>query len=154
MSQLLKDRILRYTTRSPYETMELGEKMASGLSRGDVVALLGELGSGKTQLIKGIARGLGVKGYVKSPSFTLVNIYEGAKFPLYHIDLYRIGSLEELDEIGIEEYIYGDGVCVIEWADKILHILPEGSIVIKLHYIGENERFIEIEKKCKDFHKQ
>jgi tRNA threonylcarbamoyladenosine biosynthesis protein TsaE len=137
------------TTNSPEETEGLGKDLASVLERGDVVALVGELGSGKTRFVQGIARGLDITGYVKSPSFTIVNVYDGARggrLPLYHIDLYRIGSGGELDGLGLEEYIYGDGVSVIEWADRAFDMLPDGALVVRFVYKGETRRRIEFEK--------
>lgn len=123
--------------------MELGKKVGEGLQAGDVVALIGELGAGKTTFMQGLAQGLGVVGYVKSPSFTLVHKYEG-RVPVYHLDLYRLGDVNEIYELGIEEYIYGDGVCVIEWAEKAYSLLPEKHTLIKFLYTGEKTRKIEI----------
>jgi tRNA threonylcarbamoyladenosine biosynthesis protein TsaE len=109
-----------FTTNSPDETEELGRGLAERLTPGDVLALVGELGSGKTRFVQGIARGLDIRGYIKSPSFTIINIYEGGRLPLYHIDLFRISSSGELDGLGLEEYIYGKGISVIEWADRAM----------------------------------
>ncbi len=142
------------TTNSPEETEELGKGFAGGLKRGDVVALVGELGSGKTRFVQGMAGALGIEGYVKSPSFTIVNVYDGDRvgggggggFPLYHIDLYRVATGAELDTLGLEEYIYGDGVCVIEWAERALDILPDETLVVRFEYKGETRRRIEFEK--------
>jgi tRNA threonylcarbamoyladenosine biosynthesis protein TsaE len=103
----------RYKTSSPEETERLGEELAAFLREGDLVALTGELGGGKTRFVRGIAKGLGSKGFVKSPSFTIINIYEGGSLPLYHIDLYRIGRAVEFHSAGLEEYLYGNGVAVI-----------------------------------------
>ncbi len=130
-------------TESEQETEQLGEKLARGLEKGSVVALSGELGAGKTTLARGMARGLGIKGYVKSPSFTIVHIYRGGRLPLYHIDLYRI-TPAELDTFELEEYVWSDGVCVIEWAEKITHILPEDTVHINITHEGEYRRKIEI----------
>ena len=132
-----------FYTSSPDETMELGRKIGEGLKGGDVVALVGELGTGKTLFTQGIVQGLGVKGYVKSPSFTIVNKYEGS-LPIYHLDLYRLGDVNEIYELGIEEYLYGDGVCIIEWAEKAYSLLPEKYVLIKFFYTGEKTRKIEI----------
>lgn len=132
-----------FQTSSPEETMELGKKMGEGLKAGDVVALVGDLGAGKTTFMQGLAQGLGVVGYVKSPSFTLVNKYEG-RFPVYHLDLYRLGDVNEIHELGIEEYLYGDGVCIIEWAEKAYSLLPEKHIMIKFFYTGDKTRKIEV----------
>lgn len=134
-----------FYTSSPEETMELGKKMGEGLKTGDVVALVGELGAGKTLFTQGLVQGLGVTSYVKSPSFTLVNKYEG-RLPVYHLDLYRLGDVNEIYELGIEEYLYGDGVCIIEWAEKAYSLLPQEYILIKFFYTGEKTRKIEIIK--------
>jgi tRNA threonylcarbamoyladenosine biosynthesis protein TsaE len=112
---------------------------------GDVVALVGELGAGKTQLIKGLAAGVGVKKttYLSSPSFTLINEYSG-KVPFYHVDLFRLNSEREAGELGLEEYFQGEGITAIEWADKIPSLLPEEILWIEIHYAGENARSLEI----------
>lgn len=125
--------------------MELGEKIGEQLKAGDVVALVGELGAGKTTFMQGLAQGLGVTGYVKSPSFTIVNKYEG-RLPVYHLDLYRLGDVNEIYELGIEEYLHGDGICVIEWAEKAYSFLPEKHILVKFFYAGEKTRRIEVIK--------
>ena len=111
-------------TYSPEETWELGRKIGEGAKAGTVFALTGDLGAGKTVFSKGLAAGLGVTEHVSSPTFTILQIYEGGKYPFYHFDVYRIGDSSEMDEIGYEEYIYGEGVCLIEWADLIEEILP------------------------------
>ncbi|MBI5048443.1 MAG: tRNA (adenosine(37)-N6)-threonylcarbamoyltransferase complex ATPase subunit type 1 TsaE [Deltaproteobacteria bacterium] len=134
-----------FYTSSPEETMELGRKIGEGLKAGDVVALVGELGTGKTLFTQGLVQGLEIKGYVKSPSFTIVNKYEG-RLSVYHLDLYRLGDVNEIYELGIEEYLYGDGVCIIEWAEKAYPLLPEKYILIKFFYTGENSRKIEIRR--------
>ncbi len=133
------------TTNSPDETEELGFRTGERLRKGDVVALVGELGSGKTRFVHGMARALGVKGYVKSPSFTIVNIYQGGRLPLYHIDLYRIERPAEMDDLGLEEFIYGDGVSVIEWADRIHDLPAERTITVRFFHEDETKRRIEIE---------
>ncbi len=130
-------------TESEQETEKFGRTLAEKLREGSVVALCGELGTGKTTLVRGIARGLGVKGYVKSPSFTIVHIYRGGRLPLYHIDLYRVEP-DELSTIEFEEYVWSQGVCVIEWAEKMKHLLPENTIYIHITHEGENRRKIEL----------
>lgn len=139
-----------FHTSSPEETVELGRKIGEGLKAGDVVALVGELGAGKTLFTQGLVQGLGVKGYVKSPSFTIVNKYEG-RLPVYHLDLYRLGDVNEIYELGIEEYLYGDGVTIIEWAEKAYSLLPEKYILIKFFYTGEKTRKIEIGQRQSHF---
>lgn len=113
-----------YETFSPQETAELGMRLGKAAKPGDVYALTGDLGTGKTVFTQGIAKGLGITEPVSSPTFTIVQIYEGARMPLYHFDVYRIGDIEEMDEIGYEDYIYGDGLALIEWSNLITEILP------------------------------
>ncbi len=127
------------------KTIKLGEAIGSLLSAGDVVVLIGELGAGKTTLVKGIARGIGVedKRVVKSPTFSLVNKYEGY-VPVYHFDAYRLEDTREMLDIGSDEILFGDGVSIIEWGDKVAGCLPEEYLRITLAAISENERNIEI----------
>ncbi len=129
-----------YFTSSPAETIELGRKMGEVLREGDVVALSGELGTGKTCLTKGLALGLGVPDAddVISPTFTLVNEYVGARFPLYHLDAYRIESIEDFQRAGLDEFFYAGGVAVLEWADKWPALLPAYSIRVTLAIAGES----------------
>lgn len=135
---------MRIKTYSEEETIEFGKEIAKKLKKGDIVAFYGELGSGKTTLIKGIVEGLSYKKPIKSPSFIIVAIYP-TEIPIYHIDLYRLKDIKEIDNIGLFEYIYGDGVSLIEWAEKIEELLPKKRINIKIIIIGEKEREIEIE---------
>lgn len=129
---------------SEAQTKEIGKKIAEQLTKGDVICLIGDLGAGKTLLSKAIAYGLGVKEPVTSPTFTIVHEYKGY-LPLYHFDVYRINDIDEMFEIGFEEYVYGRGVCIIEWADKIREILPKESIWIDLSRgQKDNERIINI----------
>ena len=137
-----------YISNSADETIAIGESLAKTLEKGDVVSLVGELGSGKTVLTKGIAKGLGVKNpcYVNSPTFVVIKEYKG-RLPLYHFDLYRLYHPSLFDSENYREHFYGECVSVIEWADKIRPLLPSGYIEVRLAVIGENEREIEI-KKC------
>ncbi len=112
-------------TNSERETFESGFRLGERAKSGQVFALIGDLGVGKTAFTKGLAAGLGIEEPVSSPTFTIVQIYEGGRLPFYHFDVYRIGDAEEMEEIGYEDYIYGDGVSLIEWADLIADILPE-----------------------------
>lgn len=112
-------------TYSERETFELGKEIGEAAKSGDVYTLEGDLGVGKTIFTKGLAYGLGVREDVVSPTFTIVQEYEDGRIPFYHFDVYRIGDVEEMDEIGYEDYIHGDGVCLIEWANLIEEILPE-----------------------------
>ncbi len=112
-------------TFSPEETFALGEKMGREAKPGEVYTLIGDLGVGKTVLTQGIAKGLDITEPICSPTFTIVQVYEEGRMPFYHFDVYRIGDIEEMDEIGYEDYFYGDGLCMIEWANLIQEILPE-----------------------------
>lgn len=136
---------MRKISKSVEETMEIGENFARGLKKGDVVALIGDLGAGKTVFTKGIAKGLGVKNsrYVNSPTFVIIKEYEG-RLPLYHFDLYRLDGHSGFDDMNYEEYFYGDGVTVIEWADKIIGLLPDGCWEVNLLASGEKQRHIKI----------
>ena len=107
------------------ETFALGRKIGEAAVPGQVYALNGDLGVGKTVFTQGVAKGLGIEGAVSSPTFTILQIYEEGRLPFYHFDVYRIGCVEEMDEIGYDEYFYGDGICLIEWAERIEDILPD-----------------------------
>ena len=131
-------------TNSAAETRTLGEQLARRLQPGDTVILEGELGAGKSELARGIARGLGVTETVTSPSFTILNVYESGRCPLYHFDWYRLESEEELYELGMDEYLGGDGVAVVEWAERCPDAVPEKRIRIRLEVTGEETRRIEI----------
>ena len=131
-------------TNSAAETQALGEQLAASLRPGDVVVLEGELGAGKSELARGIARGLGVTETVTSPSFTILNVYESGRCPLYHFDWYRLESAEELYELGMDEYLGGDGIAVIEWAERCPETVPEGALKIVLEATGEEMRRIKI----------
>ena len=131
-------------TNSAAETRSLGEKLASRLQAGDVVVLEGELGAGKSELARGIAKGLGVTETVTSPSFTILNVYESGRCPLYHFDWYRLESEEELYELGMDEYLGGDGIAVVEWAERCPEAVPEGFIRIRLEVTGGESRKIMI----------
>lgn len=126
------------------KTKEFGIKLGSLLKSGDVVCLNGDLGSGKTTLTKAIGLGLGVDDYITSPTFALINEYKG-RMPVYHFDVYRLENVEELYDLGFDEYFYGRGVSIIEWADKIERFLPEERIVLDIKKgIGIDERKIII----------
>ena len=112
-------------TRSPEETFELGKKIGEAAKPGQVYTLNGDLGVGKTVFTQGVAAGLGITEPINSPTFTIVQVYEEGRLPFYHFDVYRIGDIEEMDEIGYEDYFYGDGLTMIEWANLIEEILPE-----------------------------
>lgn len=110
---------------SPEETSALGRELGENAKPGEVYTLIGDLGVGKTVLTQGIADGLGITEPICSPTFTIVQVYEEGRLPFYHFDVYRIGDIEEMDEIGYEDYFYGDGLCMIEWANLIEEILPD-----------------------------
>ena len=136
-------------TFSADETYEYGRKMGEEAQPGDVYCLTGDLGVGKTVFTQGFAAGLGVQEPVSSPTFTIVQEYEGEKMPFYHFDVYRIGDAEEMEEIGFEDYIYGQGVCLIEWANLIREILPEdfmGILIEKDMEKGFDYRRITLER--------
>lgn len=114
-------------TWSPEETFALGEKLGREARAGEVYTLNGDLGVGKTVFTQGIARGLGIDEPVNSPTFTIVQVYEEGRLPFYHFDVYRIGDVEEMEEIGYQDYFYGDGLCIIEWAQLIEEIIPENA---------------------------
>ena len=119
-----------YETNSAEETFALGKQFGQAAAAGEVYALIGDLGVGKTVFTQGFAAGLGITEPVNSPTFTILQIYEEGRLPLYHFDVYRIEEPEEMEEVGFDDYIYGDGVCLIEWANRIEEILPEETIYI------------------------
>ena len=119
-------------TRKPEETYELGRKMGGEAGPGQIVCLSGDLGVGKTVFTQGFAAGLGIEGPVNSPTFTILQQYEDGRLPLYHFDVYRIGDVSEMDEIGYEDCFYGDGVSLVEWGGLIEEILPEDVITVKI----------------------
>jgi tRNA threonylcarbamoyladenosine biosynthesis protein TsaE len=131
---VLTGRIVEITSHTPQETERIGSLLGETFTRGDIIALCGELGAGKTTLVRGMAKGIGIEdGEVASPSFTLVNEYPGP-LPLFHVDLYRLSDEKELIGIDYEEYIRGEGVIVIEWADKIPRAVPGDALWITMHY--------------------
>ncbi|MFB3925746.1 MAG: tRNA (adenosine(37)-N6)-threonylcarbamoyltransferase complex ATPase subunit type 1 TsaE [Syntrophales bacterium] len=136
---------LHLISESPEETLRIGRIVGENLKGGDIVALIGELGSGKTCLTQGIARGAGVseRYQITSPTFTLVNEYPG-RIPFVHLDIYRLSGSRDLVEMGYEDYFYGGSVVVIEWAEKIGDLLPGETIYINLEYLDENRRKILI----------
>ena len=137
-------------TTSAQDTFELGQKLGATCKQGDVYTLVGDLGVGKTVFTKGFAKGLGIDEAISSPTFTIIQEYEGKHMPFYHFDVYRIGDVEEMDEIGFDDYVYGKGVCLIEWANLIEEILPTTYTEITIEKNLENGfdyRRITIEKK-------
>jgi tRNA threonylcarbamoyladenosine biosynthesis protein TsaE len=133
-------------SRSGAETWELGAKLGRLLAPGDFIALVGELGAGKTQFAKGIAAGLEVDPGtpVTSPTYTILNIYQG-RIPLYHFDLYRLHGSEEIEELGFEEYFFGAGACVVEWAERLGEEMPEQVVTVSLAHAGAEGRILSFE---------
>lgn len=119
-------------TYSAGETFEAGRRLGESARPGQVYTLIGELGAGKTVFTQGVGRGLAIRENINSPTFTIVQIYEEGRLPFYHFDVYRIGDAEEMEEIGYEDYFYGGGVCLIEWADLIPEILPESYVRVTI----------------------
>ncbi len=131
---------------SDTETELIGEKIAATLSPGSVIALTGDLGAGKTAFTRGLARGIGYDGRVTSPTFTIVNEYLGGRLPLFHFDMYRLSSSDELYDIGFDDYLMSGGICAIEWANNVEDALPADTICIKISRISDTERNIEIKR--------
>ena len=119
-------------TKTPQETFEVGKKIGENAKPGQIYTLTGDLGVGKTVFTQGFASGLGITEPVNSPTFTIVQEYESGRLPLYHFDVYRIGDIEEMEEIGYDDYFFGQGICLIEWADLIEEILPEKLIKVTI----------------------
>ena len=131
-------------THSPNQTEQLGEQLASKLTPGTVLALRGDLGAGKTAFTRGLARGLGYAGAVTSPTFTIVNEYEGGRLPLFHFDLYRLSSADELWDIGWEDYLERGGVCAVEWSERAEELL-ENAVTVTLRRLDDTVREITVE---------
>ncbi|MBR5896125.1 MAG: tRNA (adenosine(37)-N6)-threonylcarbamoyltransferase complex ATPase subunit type 1 TsaE [Lachnospiraceae bacterium] len=123
---------MRIDSFSEKETFELGKSIGQKAQAGEVYTLIGDLGVGKTVFTQGVAAGLGIDEPVNSPTFTILQVYDEGRLPFYHFDVYRIGDESEMDEIGFEEYVYGDGVCFIEWADLIKGIIPKNHTRIEI----------------------
>jgi tRNA threonylcarbamoyladenosine biosynthesis protein TsaE len=131
-------------SNSVNDTIKIGRALAKNLKQGDIICLFGELGSGKTVLTKGIALGLGIaRGRVISPSFVLIRAHLKAKLPLYHFDLYRLKSPRDIAALGYEEYLYGEGVTVIEWADRLKYLLPKEFLKVELSFKGASQRLLK-----------
>ncbi len=130
---------MEFVTECEQETEALGERLAGRLEPGAVVAFTGDLGAGKTAFTRGLARGLGISGRVTSPTFTVVNEYEGGRLPLFHFDMYRLGSSDELFGIGWEDYLARGGVCAVEWSENVSDALEEGTIFVEIRR-GASER--------------
>ncbi len=135
------------------ETYKIGELLGSLVNSGDIICLIGDLGTGKTHLTKGIAKGLGIKDHITSPTFTIVNEYTG-RLKLYHFDVYRVNDPDEIEAIGFDEYIFSDGVSIIEWANYIKELIPPNNLtitIVKCPEISDNYRKIKMEYTDKRF---
>ena len=150
MSAIFGQDTLDFISHSEAQTRRLGARLATLLNPGDVVALVGELGSGKTRWVQGVCKGLDVTDPVVSPTFTLVNEYQG-RCPVYHIDLYRITDSAELFTFGLEEYLYGSGISLIEWADRAEDSLPDEYLTVELHHLEETKRRIVLHSPSQRF---
>ena len=150
MSPVFGQNILDFISHSEAQTRRLGVRLAGLLQPGDVLALVGDLGSGKTRWAQGICRGLEVTDQVVSPTFTLVNEYQG-RWPVYHIDLYRLHDSAEMLTFGLEEYLYGSGISLIEWADRARDFLPDDHLVVELYYLEESKRRVVLRPHGKRF---
>ncbi len=135
---------MEFRTTSPEETITLGEKIGSLLKKGDIIAMQGTLAAGKTTITKGIAKALGIKDTITSPTFCLISEYEG-KMPLYHMDVYRLDGAEDFANLGTEDMLYGDGISIIEWSEKIMEELPKKTIILKIEPNEDNSRTISLE---------
>lgn len=127
--------IMEFITKSSFETQKLGRRLGQLLQPGDVLVVSGDLGAGKTTFIQGLAAGLGIRAQVTSPTFTIIHEYEGPRCPLYHIDAYRLEDPRETEELGLEEYLHGDGIAAVEWAENIAQWLPRDYLYVKINKI-------------------
>ncbi len=134
-------------TFSAEETRALGARLASALGPGDVVVLRGDLGAGKSEFARGVARGLGIAGPVPSPSFTILNAYDEGRLPLYHFDWYRVSDPEEIAEMGFEEQLHGDGVSLIEWSERAPEYVPNRALLIRIDTAQDDTREIHFESR-------
>ena len=139
--KLLMEIIISSSTE---QTQELGAKLGRLSQPRDVILLVGNLGAGKTCLTQGIATGLAIDEYAVSPSFTIMRQYRGV-LPLYHFDFYRLDSVDDIYDLGMDDYLYGDGLCVIEWAEKGMELMPDERLLIEMEYVSENERRLTIQ---------
>lgn len=136
--------MLTFTTSSAEETISLGYKIGKLLKKGDIIAMQGTLAAGKTTITKGIAQALGITDTITSPTFCLISEYQGT-MPLYHMDVYRLDGREDFINLGTDDMLYGDGVCIIEWSEKIMEELPSSTIILKITPQEDGKRLIQIE---------
>lgn len=135
---------MRFISHSVAQTQQLGGILAQQLKPGDVLLMLGDMGVGKSEFTRGLARGLGVTGYVTSPTFTILQVHEEGRMPLYHFDWYRLSDVEELYELSMDEYLYGEGVSVIEWPSRAEEAIPDTYLQVELIPVGEEDRLIQL----------
>lgn len=133
-----------FTTRAVAETQHLGAALSKQLQPNDVLVLLGDMGAGKSEFVRGVARGLGITGYVTSPTFTILQVHEGGRLPLYHFDWYRLNDAEELYELSMDEYLQNGGVAAVEWPSRAEEALPETYLSVALSPLDENARQITL----------
>lgn len=145
MSPISNEYVLDIISHSAAQTQRFGARLGEVARAGDLVCLEGELGSGKTCFVQGLGRGLGIPGAIHSPTFILANEHRGGRLPLFHLDVYRLRGAEEAMGIGLDDYLSGDGVCVIEWAEKIRAALPPERLWIAFRHLGEAKRGLMIE---------
>jgi tRNA threonylcarbamoyladenosine biosynthesis protein TsaE len=138
--------MLEVVTHSPEETQEFGKHCGELAQPGDIFLLIGDLGAGKTCLTQGIAFGLGIKEYALSPTFVIMRQLRG-RLSLYHVDLYRLDRLEETEDLGLDDYFYGDGISVVEWAEKALALMPPEYLLIEIEYLADNQRRLRFKPK-------
>ncbi|MCL0091567.1 tRNA (adenosine(37)-N6)-threonylcarbamoyltransferase complex ATPase subunit type 1 TsaE [Dehalococcoidales bacterium] len=141
---------LELISHSPEQTQRLGSRIGELALAGDIFLLVGKLGTGKTCLTQGIAWGLDIKEYALSPSFVIIRELYG-RLPLYHIDFYRLEHIEEIVELGLDDYLYGNGVCVVEWAEKGLSLLPAEHLLIQISFLSDNERSFQLKPRGKRY---
>jgi len=141
---------LDLVSHSPEQTQKIGAGIGELALPGDIFLLVGRLGTGKTCLTQGIARGLNIKEYALSPSFVIIRELYG-RLPLYHIDLFRLDHIEEIEELGLDDYLYGKGVCVVEWAEKGLTVLPAEHLLVQIDFISDTERSFRLEPRGKRY---
>jgi len=142
--------MLKMATHSPEETQKFGKRCGELAKPGDIFLLTGELGAGKTCLTQGIAFGLGIKEYALSPTFVIMRQLHG-RLPLYHIDLYRLDRLQETEDLGLDDYLYGEGISVVEWAEKAMSVMPQEHLLIQIEYVSETGRLLKLQPKGKRY---
>jgi tRNA threonylcarbamoyladenosine biosynthesis protein TsaE len=143
--------VATFISNSPGETESFGQQFAGTIKPGDVIALVGELGSGKTQFVKGLAAAIGVTTGVTSPTFTLLHEYSGGRMPVYHFDFFRVENRQDAARLGLDDYFFGDGVSVVEWADRFPDLIPETARWISFETKSETQRAIIVAGNCPAF---